>query len=161
MALYESSRRQFLVGTTMSLATILSSSLTGCLGHSENSLVCRHQRTAEVFAQFPVAVDTEISLSWIHSIELTRWTDTFLVTKHGLMLSKTAFSSYGAGMPMDEGQLRHENGQVIIEEINRPMEAIRWVHSHDAKYRVAVNGDDQLINAITLPDHELLEITLL
>lgn len=157
----ELSRRQFVVGTTMSLATILSSSLRGCLSYNENMLVCRHQRTEEVFAKFPVDVDTEISLSWIHSIELTRWTDTFIVTEHGLMLSKTAFSSYGAGMPMDEGKIRQENGQVIIEEINRPMEAIRWIHSHDPKYRVAVNGDEELIDATTLPDHEQLEITLL
>lgn len=158
---FELSRRQFGIGAAAGLTSLISVILTGCRRHHDHTLTCRHQRVEETYVTLPVATNTEISLSWIHSIELTRWTDTFVVTAQGLLLKKTAFSSYGAGMPLDEGTIRHENGQVIIDDIDRPMDAIRWIHSHDAQYRVSVNGDENLIDATTLPDHEQLEIALL
>lgn len=59
---------------------------------------------------------------------------------------------------MDEGALRQDGDQIIIEDIDRPFEAIRWVHSHAADYRIAIRGDETLIDATTLPDQELLEL---
>lgn len=61
-------------------------------------------------------------------------------------------------MPMDEGILRQEGDRIIIEDIDRPFEAIRWVHSHAADYRIAINDDETLLDAAALPDKELLEL---
>lgn len=103
-------------------------------------------------------IGTEITLSWTHSIELTRWSDTFELVENRFNLIRTVFSSYGAGMPLDEGTLRHDGDNIIIEDIDRPFEAIRWVHSHAVDYRIAINGDESVLDAMTLPDQELLEL---
>jgi hypothetical protein len=151
-------RRQFgaFAGT---VAALVATSLSGCAASTnKRTVVCQHQRTAEVYASLDLELGTEITLSWMHSIELTRWSDTFEVGDDGFLLIRTVFSSYGAGMPMDEGTLRHKGDNIIIEDIDRSFEAIRWVHSHAVDYRIAIDGDETLLDATTLPDQELLEL---
>lgn len=151
-------RRQFgiFVGT---VAAMTSTALTGCTAQTHwRTVICQHQRTSEIYASVELALGTEVTLSWTHSIELTRWSDTFELVDDEFRLIRTVFSSYGAGMPMDEGTLRHDGDRIIIEDIDRPFEAIRWVHSHAADYRIAINGDETLLDATTLPDQELLEL---
>ncbi|WGH90514.1 DUF1850 domain-containing protein [Auritidibacter ignavus] len=115
-----------------------------------------------MYATLPAKDGTTISLSWVHSIELTPWTDIFTVTPTGLVLTQTRFSSYGAGMPAGEqGDLRYEGNQVVIDNIDRPFDAIRWIHSHRAQYQVLIDHDPQCIDATQLPDHQRLEIVLL
>jgi len=136
-----------------------STALTGCTAQTHwRTVICQHQRTSEIYASVELALGTEVTLSWTHSIELTRWSDTFELVDDEFRLIRTVFSSYGAGMPMDEGTLRHDGDRIIIEDIDRPFEAIRWVHSHAADYRIAINGDETLLDATTLPDQELLEL---
>lgn len=150
-------RRQFGTIAVTVAASALGVSLVGCTS-KHRTLVCRHQRTHEVYAEVEVNIGAEVTLSWTHSIELTRWSDTFELTGDEFSLIRTVFSSYGAGMPMDEGTLRHDGDQIIIEDIDKPFEAIRWVHSHDVDYRIAIDGDETLIDAMTLPDHQQLEL---
>ncbi|HIW46901.1 MAG TPA: DUF1850 domain-containing protein [Candidatus Yaniella excrementigallinarum] len=150
-------RRQLGTIAVTAVVSALGVSLAGCTS-KQRTLVCRHQRTHQVYAEVEVDIGAEITLSWIHSIELTRWSDTFKLVGDEFSLTRTVFSSYGAGMPMDEGTLRRDGDRIIIEDIDKPFEAIRWVHSHDVDYRVAINGDETLIDAMTLPDHELLEL---
>src|SRR5699024_2540394 len=138
------SRRQLGTIATVAAVSALGVSLAGCTS-KHRTLECRHQRTHEVYAEVEVDIGAEITLSWTHSIELTRWSDTFKLTGDEFSLIRTVFSSYGAGMPMDEGTLRHDGDRIIIEDIDKPFEAIRWVHSHAVEYRIAINGDETLI----------------
>lgn len=74
------------------------------------------------------------------------------------MLTSTEFEAYGAGMPLDEGDVSVQDGQVVIENIDREFEAIRWIHSHRVDYRIGVDGDESLIDTDALPDLEPLEL---
>ncbi|WP_044493218.1 DUF1850 domain-containing protein [Nesterenkonia massiliensis] len=123
-------------------------------------LVCEHQRTGEVYAQAPVETGTQVTLSWIHSIELSRWSETYLVQPDRLVLSSTEFFEYGAGMPLDEGDVHLRDGKIVIENINRNFDAIRWFHSHRADYRISINDDPSLIDASELPDREPLTLSM-
>lgn len=121
-------------------------------------LVCRHQRTGEEYARFPIAEGSRITHSWIHSIELSRWTDTFEFDGTLLQLVETRFKQYGAGMPLDEGTVRMEDGWVVIEDIDRTFEAITWIHSHRVEYRIGIDDREDAIDPHELPDNEPLEL---
>lgn len=149
------SRRQLLAlaGTAAAAGTL---GLSGCgAGHT---LVCQHQRTGEVYAELDLAVGSAISHSWVHSIELSRWTERYRFDGENLILTSTEFEEYGAGMPLDEGDLRMVDGKIIIENIDRPFEAIRWIHSHRVDYRIGIDSNENLVAAETLPDREPVEL---
>lgn len=156
---HELSRRQLLLDLGAAGTAVLGLMLTGCsvLGPSSN-LVCRHQRSGKIYAEFRVAEGAEITLSWIHSIELSRWTEIFRFRGDHLMLVATRFRAYGAGTPMNEGDVRLEDGQVVIENIDRQFDAIRWIHSHRVDYRIGIGGDEDLVNTSRLPDQQPLEL---
>lgn len=141
-------------------AALGAAAVSGCaaLGLSRPQLVCRHQRSDEVYARVPLEPGMLITHSWLHSVELTRWSDTYRCGRDGLTLIRTEFESYGAGMPLDEGEVSIEDGRVVITEIDRPFEAIRWIHSHDVDYRIGIDGDESLIEAEDLPHREPLEL---
>lgn len=105
-----------------------------------------------------MAVGSTITHSWIHSIELSRWTDIYRFDGETLRLTSTEFEEYGAGMPLDDGDVRMEDGKVIIENINRDFDAIRWIHSHRVDYRIGLDDNDGLIAAHELPDQEPIEL---
>lgn len=105
-----------------------------------------------------IEVGTLITHSWVHSIELSRWKDTYRFDGDVLMLISTEFEEYGAGMPLDEGDVTLRDGKIIIENIDRSFEAIRWIHSHRVDYRIGVDGDKNRIDIHKLPDREPLEL---
>ena len=136
-----------------------SAALSGC-NISNHLLVCQHQRSGEVYAELDITPGSTVSHSWIHSIERSRWTDKYQFDGRALVLVSTEFEEYGAGMPMDEGDLRIADGKVNIENIDRPFEAIRWIHSHRVDYRIGIDTNKNLIAAEQLPDGEPLELRL-
>lgn len=150
------SRRQLLalMGFTAAAATMpLSSCSSGTY-----ALVCQHQRNGEVYGDWKIAVGSTVTHSWVHSIELSRWTDYYRFTGDGLLLTSTEFEAYGAGMPLDEGDLRNDEGKVIIENIDRPFEAVRWIHSHAVDYRIGLESEPHHVRAEQLPDGEPIEL---
>ena len=149
-------RRQ-LMASAGAAAAAGSLGFSGCLAGS-HKLVCQHQRSGEVYAEFDIRQGWAITHSWIHSIELSRWTDTYRFDGAALTLTRTEFEEYGAGMPLDEGDVRVEDGRVIIENIDRDFDAIRWIHSHRVDYRIGLNHNDDVIAATELPDQEPIEL---
>ena len=135
----------------------LGAGMTACSSPGP-ALACRHQRTGKEYARFPIAEGSRITHSWIHSIELSRWTDTFEFDGAHLQLVETRFKQYGAGMPLDEGTVRMEDGWVVIEDIDRSFEAITWIHSHRVSYRIGIDDTEDAIDPHELPDNEPLEL---
>ena len=154
------SRRRLLTRTgpvaVAASLVVATATFTSC--GTSRTLLCQHQRTGEIYAELDVAEGTEITHSWIHSIELSRWTDVYRLTGDSLLLVATRFAEYGAGMPMDEGDLRVEDGEIIIENIDREFDAIRWIHSHRVDYRIGIDGNEDLVNPTELPDREPIEL---
>ncbi|TLP78860.1 DUF1850 domain-containing protein [Nesterenkonia sphaerica] len=148
-------RRQLLQAAAAASALALASS---CAGSQSHRLICQHQRTGEVYAELNIDLGAIITHSWLHSIELSRWTDIYRFEAEQLMLISTEFEEYGAGMPLDEGDLTYRDGKIVIENIDRPFEAIGWIHSHRVDYRIGIDGDTGLIDTDQLPDREPIEL---
>ncbi|WP_157983844.1 DUF1850 domain-containing protein [Nesterenkonia muleiensis] len=111
-----------------------------------------------MYAELRIELGSIITHSWLHSIELSRWTDIYRFDGDRLMLTSTEFEEYGAGMPLDEGDLTFQDGKIVIENIDRPFEAIGWIHSHRVDYRIGIDGDTSLIDIDELPDREPIEL---
>lgn len=121
-------------------------------------LVCRDQRTDDVLGRWPVPVGSVVSLSWIHSIELTPWTDFFVVEPDRFRLIRTEFQAYGAGTPEGDGTPVRREGDVFVMELDRPVETINWIHSRRQHHTLSV-GDRVLAPSDSLPHHRPLELS--
>ncbi|MDO5633406.1 MAG: DUF1850 domain-containing protein [Micrococcus sp.] len=134
--------------------------LTGCTTPGTLTLECAHQRTDEIFGTRTVAPGDTVRLSWIHSIELTDWTDTFRVEDRGFTLIETEFSSYGAGMPTgtEEGTVHLGEDSLRITDLDRPFESIRWIHSVRQRHRIDVAEARNVFDTDSLPDRQPLEL---
>ncbi|MBT2215594.1 DUF1850 domain-containing protein [Virgibacillus dakarensis] len=55
---------------------------------------------------FPWDKDEDVTIGWRHSVELTPWEETYMITKTGeLLLKSTTYKSYGAGTPDTDGKV--------------------------------------------------------
>src|SRR5699024_12406145 len=114
-------RRQLGTIAVTAVVSALGVSLAGCTS-KQRTLVCRHQRTHQVYGDVAVDIGAEITLSWIHSIELTRWSDTFKIVGDELSRTRTVYSSYGPGRPTDEGTMRHDAARLDSSDSKKPSE---------------------------------------
>lgn len=82
---------------------------TSAGAHNHKIIFCKRAKDAE-----------EFRLSFTHSVNKTPVTDYFKIENGHLLLYKTTFTSYGAGMPEynPNQQVTLENGQVVISNID-------------------------------------------
>ncbi|MDO5494516.1 MAG: DUF1850 domain-containing protein [bacterium] len=119
----------------------------------------RDQRSETVYYSTPATDGQRITLSWIHSIELTPWTETYEVRDGELVLREITLESYGAGTPSNEGVTRIEDGVIHVTELDRAVGAIRWVHSHDVDYEIEVDGE-VVVETQMIPHRSYAEIVI-
>ncbi len=67
---------------------------------------------------------TEVELRYIHSVARTPVHEYFTVDNNRFILYKTVFESYGAGLPLDGGDFRRENGRFVQEGQNIKLEQL-------------------------------------
>lgn len=153
-------------GSAVAVAVLVLAPALGCAAQApEHRVVLAHQRTDEVYAEYEVAQGAVITQTWIHSIELSPWTDYYRVeipedgSEPHLVLASTEFEEYGAGMPLDEGDVTFGGGRIRIDNIDRKFDTISWFHSHKAEYELTV-GDRVRISADQLPDREPIELRI-
>ncbi|TLP98050.1 DUF1850 domain-containing protein [Nesterenkonia salmonea] len=154
-----------LISLGSAAATVAVGGTVGCADPDQgHQAVISHQRTDEVLAETPVTNGTVISQSWIHSIEQSPWTDTYRTVIEPdddahLLLESTEFSEYGAGMPLDEGDVSFDDGVIRIQNIDREFESLTWFHSHNADFEFTIDGE-VTISADDLPDREPLQLRI-
>ncbi|MEU3846157.1 DUF1850 domain-containing protein [Micrococcus terreus] len=125
---------------------------------SPSEIVCADQRTGEEWGRWAASPGSEISLTWIHSIELTPWTDVFVLEEsEGFTLTRTEFESYGAGMPAGEASTSVQDGKVVITDIGRHLDTVNWIHSHSQQFTLTLDGKI-VAHPLDLPHHRPLEL---
>ncbi len=84
-------------------------------------LTLREHTTKKLLYLIPISLPTNISIEWTHSVELTRWRETYKVNKKGKFeLIESRFKSFGAGVPANEGkEFFSENGWNVMRDFNR------------------------------------------
>ena len=100
-------------------AAVFFASLGG--GH----LVLRDGDTGAEYAKYPLELDEEFSITFIHSVNATPVTDYYSVDEEGtITLLRTEYYGFGAGVPFDlnpgeELSYSDKDGAMIISGINR------------------------------------------
>ncbi|MFW6301144.1 MAG: DUF1850 domain-containing protein [Bacillota bacterium] len=64
----------------------------------------------------------EIELSYNHSVAKTPVSEYFSIEEGSFLLNKTVFESFGAGLPLDGGEFKRENGKFVREGQNKSLE---------------------------------------
>lgn len=142
------------------LFVLLLSGTTSSAEQSPLYLEVSHSHTGEVFHTSEVQTGAIIRLRWIHSVELTPWEEYYQVLETGkLLLKKTRFQSYGAGVPEYGGEFIKEQGWMVHDNINRLLPALGWIHSHSAGFQIDVNSK-VLLSPDSLPHHEPLKLSI-
>lgn len=59
--------------------------------------------------------DERFIISWIHSVEKEEWKEAYIVQEDSFLLSETAFKTFGAGSPYNEGNTYIQDGFVVME----------------------------------------------
>lgn len=72
--------------------------------------------------------EDSFSIQWIHSVEKEEWMEAYTQTDSSLMLEKTRFKTYGAGVPVTGPATLTEDGYIEMQ-VQRKMEEIRLVVS--------------------------------
>lgn len=119
-----------------------------------------HSRTGEIYYSAKVEPGATVRLSWIHSVELSPWEEYYQVLETGkLLLKKTRFQSYGAGVPEYGGVFRKEREWIVHDNIDRILPALGWIHSHSAGFRIHLNSA-MLLSPYSMPHHEPLKLSI-
>ena len=93
--------------------------------------------------------ENEFQLKWIHSVEKEEWIEDYEVKEGNLLLSKTYFKTFGAGVPSTATHVEHKNGYVVME-IGILYPLLHLAVSENVKSTVTLNSR-------TIPLYEFVE----
>lgn len=94
-------------------------------------------REGEVLLILPLFREDGFSTYYIHSVEKTPVIEFFQVEGRSLLLTKTIFSSYGAGLPLDHNGFSQGNDFFLIQDIHKTFSIIY--------FRVSTTADQYLL----------------
>lgn len=84
-------------------------------------------------------LEQEFDVQWVHSVEKEEWIESYELIGNKLLLTTTAFKTFGAGVPSD-GIIEVRNDGFVHMKINREMDEILLVVSHLVKTTVQFKG---------------------
>ena len=128
-------------------------------------LLLEHRETKTIVQAFRISSGDEFTIRWMHSVELQPWEEVFRIDEgYGLVLDRTRFKSFGAGVPNDAGNKSEiKDGWVIFSRINKKMAEVTYGISDYGKhvfcyrdfhlklYEIIPDGDGLNIKTSKLP----------
>ncbi len=86
----------------------------------------------------------ELTIGWTHSVELLPWEEIFRVEHNKLIMDRTRFKTFGAGVPsVSLGKSKMEDGWVVYYDLNQVMPQLTY--SISKKGRHILSYDKQII----------------
>ncbi len=98
----------------------------------------------------------EVELKYIHSVARTPVSEYFTVKNNSFILNKTVFESYGAGLPLDGGDFRRENGRFVQEGQNIKLEQLVIRVSRTEGQEIIVAGEVFALQDFLEPGQRLI-----
>ena len=80
----------------------------------------------------------QFDLIWIHSVEREEWIEMYRVQGNRLILEKTQFKTFGAGVPSDAKEVALENGYVVMK-IEQPYDALNLTISENVSSTIKID----------------------
>jgi len=111
----------------------------------------------QTIAMIPVGFREQVTVEWVHSVELTPWRETYEVEWPAkIKLVQTAFKSFGAGVPaqFDHASMRVENGWALVSGLGEIRNSVIYLISR-SDYKLTV-GESTWI----LTEHVPLDTSL-
>lgn len=125
---------------------------------SGNHVIVRDQESGSVFYEDTLADGSTFDLTWIHSIELEPWRETYRIDDGKIFLTDVYLKSYGAGAPTElEGTTTIEDGIIHTSHIDREIPQLNWIHSHATQHSLEINGT---IISREIPHHTFAELVI-
>lgn len=148
------------IGLIFSLIAILIVFIFSIVTAPKYELVVFDQETQEEYLRTEVQIGDILELSWRHSVELTLWIDYIEVIDEKLKLIETRFESFGAGVsPTTNGEIRFEDGYVVMSELEEIHESYKWIHSQHQKFTLSKDGNN-ILHHDDIPHHQKVEMVI-
>ncbi len=130
-------------------------------GGTSYQFIIKEQRNTVEYTNAKVVPGDKIEVNWIHSVELTPWSELYEVSdQKQLTLIETRFQSFGAGVPYEhQGTVTMEDGYIVIKNLNQSMDHFKWIHSHHVNFEITLNGE-KIIDTEDLPHHIPMEFLI-
>lgn len=98
-------------------------------------LTLKHYQKNEILYSFYIKENDEFLVKWMHSVELTPWEEIFRIKNNKIILDRTKFKQFGAGVPdQATGDILFEDGYIIYDNINQKINLIPYGISKFAKH---------------------------
>ena len=95
----------------------------------------------EELLSVPVEENATVVLAYTHSVEKTPVRDVYAVRDGGLTMTRTEFSSYGAGLPSTAPVERTGDGSYVYRPPDRRYETVRVATGRVAGHELVVDGE--------------------
>jgi hypothetical protein len=116
-------------------------------------------KTSKVLYSSDVMPGDKFSVTYIHSVNKSPVEDQFSVeSDYGIMLQKTVFKSFGAGIPSnsgDGGEFTFYNDRIEVEYTGRKIEKLLMFVGVIADHHFLMNGRDIRLNELSLPQRSV------
>lgn len=81
-------------------------------------------------------------MKWIHSVELEPWEEWFTIKDKNIILIKTRFKAFGAGVPSSSGEQTYiEDDYVVFDKINTTIPNLTYGISPIAKHEIVIKNE--------------------
>lgn len=94
-------------------------------------------REGDVLSILPLFWEGRFTTVYVHSVEKTPVLEFFQVKGYSILLEKTFFSSYGAGLPLEEKGFNHVDDLFVVQDIEKTFSQIY--------FRVSMTPDQYLL----------------
>jgi len=117
-------------------------------------------RSNKILYSSGVKPGDKFSITYIHSVNKSPVEDQFYIEKdYGIMLQKTVFKSFGAGIPSnpgDGGNFTFYKDRIEVEYTGRKIEKLLMFVGVIADHHFLMNGRDIRLNGLSLPQRSVL-----
>lgn len=124
------------------LLSIVTAMLVLACVYPARCLVIENESGHEVF-RARVTPGEEISVRYIHSVELTPWIHYYEPSGNNeLVLTRMRFKSFGAGVPDEAPIVRHVDGWIEYSGFNESYRQLHWHIRDDLEHYMSWRGQD-------------------
>ena len=114
--------------------------LAATSGAAEEQVLVVEDDAGETLLSVPVEENTTVTLAYTHSVEKTPVRDVYAVRDGGLVMTRTEFRSFGAGLPSTVDVERGDDGSFVYHPSNRRTEELVVATSPIADHDLVVDG---------------------
>jgi hypothetical protein len=147
-------KRQALMVMFVLILLMLSTNCTDTFRKSHQELSLIDANTEQVIWSATVNTGDQFILEYTHSVHKTPVKDYFEISDDNqLVLYKTAFSTYGAGMPFEsEFNFMTEDGFFVIDSLNRTMSSFLLRIVPLADHKLILGNQTVTLNDLVSPN---------